>query len=93
MSDTTDLYNTHRILDLTFEVCADNSARCVRQFTPLYNQRKRLVSLREKLEKQRHARAAELRALEELVGITSSGGDMFEARAGITASIAASLPD
>lgn len=75
MSPLTDPSNIGRILDLTAEASAHNNARCNRQFAPLYNQRKRLVRLREKLAKQRQAYADELRTLEDSLGITLFADD------------------
>lgn len=72
MSDSTDLQNIHRILDLSSETSERNSARCRRQFVPLFNQRLRLVGLRQKLAKRRRARAEELRVLRESLGLTTS---------------------
>ena len=69
MSPSTYPPHIYRILNLTADTSAYNRVCCDSQFTPLYNQRKRLMRLREKLAKQRHARVAELRALEESFGI------------------------
>lgn len=75
MSPLTDQAHIYRILDLTADASAHNSACCARQATPLYNQRKSLVRLGAKLVKQRQARADELHALEVALGITLFGDD------------------
>ena len=72
MSDLTDLHNIYRILDLSSGACEQIRARCDRQFNYLYNQRQRLVGVREKVDKQRLAETAELRMLEEHLGVARS---------------------